>query len=368
MTAHFGNPLAEQRALRAGSAVVLLPDAEVVAVSGADRLSWLDSMTSQALGGLAAGQSAETLLLDPSGRIEQVIRVLDDGTTAWLLLDAGRGAALAAFLDRMRFLLRVEVAVRSGEFVTLAALGDGGASDALAALAAAPAGVPLRWVDPWPGVVAGGVGYAAGGAGEADSDADAGAGDAPGAAAHPGRDWRLTLTLVPAERRADAEALPQAGELALEALRIAAWRPSVAELDATSIPHELDWLRTAVHLDKGCYRGQETVAKVHNLGHPPRRLTMLHLDGSDNVFAAAGDAVLAAGAEVGRVTSAGIHFEDGPLALAVLRRSVDPDAPLTVVASGGEVAASQEVIVPPDAGRSVEVPRLARLGGARRER
>lgn len=348
MTAHFGNPVAEQRALLAGAAVVLLPAAEVVTITGPDRLSWLDSMTSQSIRALEPGHSAETLLLDPSGRIEQVIRVLDDGVVTWLLLDVGRGAALAAFLQRMRFTLRVEVAVVGAEFVTVASLDDGAA---VAALAAAPNGVQLRWTDSWPGVVAGGVGYAAGG----------------GSAPHPGSDWHLALTLVPASHRADAEALPQAGELALDALRIAAWRPSVAELDATSIPHELDWLRTAVHLDKGCYRGQETVAKVHNLGHPPRRLTLLHLDGSENVFAAAGDAVLADGVEVGRVTSAGIHVEDGPIALAVLRRGVDPAAELTVAAADGRVAASQQVIVPPDAGRSVEVPKLARLGGVRRQ-
>src|SRR5699024_12183905 len=103
---------------------------------------------------------------------------------------------------------------------------------------------------------------------------------------HPGAGWAWTQTIVePAqwERLAGEADLPCAGSLAAEALRIAAWRPRwETEVDERSIPHESDWLRSAVHLEKGCYRGQETVAKVHNRGHAPRRLTMLHLDGSEN--------------------------------------------------------------------------------------
>ena len=72
-----------------------------------------------------------------------------------------------------------------------------------------------------------------------------------------------------------------AGTWAYEALRIAAGRPRLGlDTDHRTIPHELGWIETAVHLSKGCYRGQETVARVHNLGHPPRRLVRLHLDGA----------------------------------------------------------------------------------------
>ena len=189
--------------------------------------------------------------------------MLDDGETTWLLLDAGTGAGLFAFLDRMRFMLRVEVADRSAEFATVGSLGA-------AALPARPRRSPTAsrsiWHDPWAAVVAGGHQYAT-------------------TAAHPAADWHYSETLVERSRLGELDALPAAGTLALEALRIAAWRPRAAtEVDETTIPHELDWLRSAVHLTKGCYRGQETVAKVHNLGHPPRRLVMLHLDGSDGVL------------------------------------------------------------------------------------
>jgi folate-binding Fe-S cluster repair protein YgfZ len=116
-----------------------------------------------------------------------------------------------------------------------------------------------------------------------------------------------------------------------------------------------------VHLTKGCYRGQETVAKVHNLGHPPRRLVALQLDGSDSVLPVRGAAVRVGDAVVGAVTSAALHYEDGPIALAVVRRSVSVDAEFAVDTDAGPVSAAQEVIVPPEAGATANVPRLTRL-------
>jgi folate-binding protein YgfZ len=322
-----GNPYTQQRALVAGEAVVDLSDRDVLTITGPDRLTWLDSLTSQSIAKLAPGESAETLLLDPSGRVEYAIRVVDDGETAWLLLDPGTGAGLLAFLERMRFMLRVGVADRSADFSTVGSLGR-----------AVPDAV-VTWADPWRSVVPGGHQYS--------TD-------------HPAADWVYTESLVP---KATALAGPLAGPAALEALRIAAWRPRAAtEVDATTIPHELDWLRSAVHLSKGCYRGQETVAKVHNLGHPPRRLVLLHLDGSDNVLPESGAIVTSGETEVGRVTAAALHYELGPIALAVVKRSTDPAAVLTVQG----IAAAQQLIVPPDAGAEADIPRLPRLGAVRR--
>ncbi|MFT4214448.1 MAG: glycine cleavage T C-terminal barrel domain-containing protein, partial [Microbacterium sp.] len=155
-----------------------------------------------------------------------------------------------------------------------------------------------------------------------------------------------------------------AGRLAADALRVAAWRPRAAnEADGRTLPHEADWLRTAVHLDKGCYRGQETVAKVHNLGHPPRRLVSLQLDGSDGELPQPGAVVYAGDDVVGTVTSVARHHDEGPIALAFVKRTTAVDAPLTV---GEErIAAAQETIVPPDAGSTANVPRLPRLSRRR---
>jgi tRNA-modifying protein YgfZ len=334
---HYGNPLGEQRALAAGDAVVDLSDRGVVTVTGPDRLSFLDSLTSQSLKGLRPGESAETLQLDPTGRVEFIIRVIDDGETAWLLTDDA--APVAAWLDRMRFMQRVEVADVSAEYSTIGSLRP--LEQGAAVEAAAPNGVPLVWVDPWNSVSAGGWQYA-------ERDAYA---------------WGYSETLVPRSAPAIATA---AGTLALEALRIAAWRPRGTEIDDRTIPHELDWLRSAVHLNKGCYRGQETVAKVHNLGHPPRRLVMLHLDGSEGVHAAAGDVVSLGDTAVGTITSAGLHFELGPIALAVVKRTTDPTAQLTVSSQGVAIAAGQEVIVPVGAGAVADIPRIPRLGAVTR--
>jgi folate-binding protein YgfZ len=359
--AHYGNPVAEQRTLLAG-AIVDLSHRGVISVSGADRLSWLNSLTSQSLTGLAPGQSTESLLLGVSGRVEYDMRVIDDGDTAWLLVDADELPGLLAWLLKMRFMLRVVVTDRSAEFATLGSIGA--SNDALDAVAASPNGVALVWRDPWAAVSAGGHQYAE-------------------VAEHPGAEWLWRETLVGREllgaladrvRNGDVAA---AGVLASEALRIAAWRPRRAtEGDEKTIPHELDWMRSAVHLSKGCYRGQETVAKVHNLGHPPRRLVFLHLDGTDNVLPAPGDQVVLpaqAGAEagdpdvVGQVTSSGIHYELGPIALAVVRRSTPVEPDLGVLSDGIVVAAGQEVIVPPEAGSVVgRIRRMPRLGVMRR--
>jgi len=361
---HYGDPVAEQRMLTAGRAIVDLSDRGVVTVTGADRLTWLDSLTSQALTSLAPGDSAETLLLDPNGRVEHSIRLIDDGDTAWLLVEASQTAALTAWLDRMRFMMRVEVADVSTEWATLLQFMPSGAD--LLVAPAAPNGVSLLWRDPWARVQAGGWQYA--------DDAD-----------HPGIGYSAVELLIERARLGEvvetvrATTIGVAGILALEALRIAAWRPRFGtEVDDRTLPHELDWLRSAVHLSKGCYRGQETVAKVHNIGHPPRRLVMLHLDGSDAQLPGAGCSVLNGDTVVGVVTSSARHHELGPIALAIVKRSLDPTAALVVASDdeGGDgtgagaavvgIAAAQQVIVPPSAGATAGVPRLPRLGAVQR--
>lgn len=320
---HYGDPTAEQRALAAGRAFVDQSNLGVVTVTGPDRLAWLDSLTTQSVARLEPGESTELMVLSPQGRVEHVAAVVDDGSTTWLVSETAQG--LARFLDRMRFMMQVEVADASERWAVL------GSPEGLGA-APAPA---VEWQDPWPRIGDGGTTYVA----------------AESAAAAP---WSWRLSIVPREllgevaAQAQAKGLTPAGTWAFEALRIAAHRPRMLEVDATTLPHELDWLRTAVHLHKGCYRGQETVAKVHNVGRPPRRLTMLHLDGSDADLPLAGAEVTLGGETVGRVTSASRHYELGPIALAVLKRSVDPTATLTVAGESGPMSAAQEVIVNSD--------------------
>ncbi|HEV7955666.1 MAG TPA: glycine cleavage T C-terminal barrel domain-containing protein [Marisediminicola sp.] len=343
VASHYGNPFAEQRALAAGAAVVDLSNRAVLSVRGPDRLTWIDSITSQAVKNLLPGDSTETLVLDQTGRLEYAVKLFEDGETLWMLLEAEAAPGLLAWLGKMRFMLRVEPEDRSRDLATIGSMGD------LGLPAHRPSGERLVWRDPWSKVAPGGYQYSA-------------------VDGHPASDWNWTETIV--ERRelgGIAAAHTAVGMLAAEALRIEAWRPRLAtEGDEKTIPHELDWLRSAVHLAKGCYRGQETVAKVHNLGHPPRRLVMLHLDGSDAVLPAPQDEVTLDGKVVGRITSSAMHFELGPIALAVIKRTTDPTATLSVTAGNTVVAAAQEIIVPPDAGAVAAVPRLPRLGAVQR--
>jgi hypothetical protein len=123
----------------------------------------------------------------------------------------------------------------------------------------------------------------------------------------------------------------QVGTWALDAERVAAHRPRIGfETDHKSIPNEIGVLNGAVHMNKGCYRGQETVAKIFNLGNPPRRLVMLHLDGSDVAFPASGTKIENDGVVVGFIGTVARHHELGTIALAIVKRNTPIEATLTV--------------------------------------
>jgi tRNA-modifying protein YgfZ len=319
VAAHYGDPMREQRATEESAGFVDRSNRGVLRITGQDRLSWLHSLTTQHLEGLAAGAGAQALILSPTGHIEHHLTLADDGAAVWVHVEPGTAGALAEFLDSMRFMTRVEVADVSRDYAVLTLLG------------------------PHSGDLAAGL-------------------DAEAARVNPGPFGTIDLIVA-------RDLLPEAaGELvrrgaavagmwAFEALRIAARIPRLGlDTDHRAIPHEVGWIETAVHLNKGCYRGQETVARVHNLGHPPRRLVFLHLDGSVDRLPAHGDPVELNGpgpesTVVGVTGSAARHYELGPIALALVKRTVPVDA--TLLAGG--VAAAQEVIVPPDAGANVKV-------------
>ncbi len=338
---HFSNPLIEQRLLAEGKAAVFLGPRGIITVAGEDRLAWLHSLLSQNLKSLQPGQSAEALLLDPNGHIEQVIHFLDDGETSWLIVEASSREPLLAWLNKMVFRMKVQVSDRSEDFAVIGRMA--GPVEG----AAVSNAVDLVWQDPWPGVVSGGVRYAL---------------------TWPAKwPWFESLVRVENLQKVLSNYEP-AGTMAYDALRVAAHRPrQLTEVDEKSLPHEYDWMSTAVHLTKGCYRGQETVAKVHNLGHPPRRLAFLHLDGSGHALPESGDPVLISGAdfEKGKITIAVNHYEMGPIALAILSRSVPEDATLHVATSAGQIVASQEVIVPQSAGKAANLPKRNLLMGGK---
>jgi hypothetical protein len=314
VAAHYGDPLREQRVMAAEGALVDRSNRGIVTVTGPDRLTWLHSLTSQQLERLKPGQTAQALILSPQGHLEHHLTLADDGTRAWIHVEPGTAPALAAYLDSMRFMLRVEVEDVTQRYGVLSFAG--GLPQGAIARASADLGGLVMMAGPFCGDVI------------IERDGIAGA---------------------PAKL-----GLAVAGMWALEAARIAAHvaRPGL-DTDHKTLPHEVGLIDSAVHLSKGCYRGQETVARVHNLGHPPRRLVFLHLDGSVDRLPAHGSPITdgPAGGEVGVVGSAALHYELGPIGLGLVKRTVPVQA--TLLADG--VAAGQEVIVSPDAGANVQV-------------
>ena len=310
VAAHYGDPYAEQRALAAGWGVVDASHRPVLKITGADRLSWLHSLSTQHLERLAPGESAQTLILSPQGHVQYELTLTDDGDTTWAHVEPGTSAGVLEFLISMRFMLAVEAEDVSSDYAVLTVQGP-----------AVPA--------------------------ELDTPAAVRIGTDAGTDLILARD---SLVQTVADLRSAGAAL--AGMWAHEALRIAAGCPRLGlDTDHRTIPHEVGWIGTAVHLDKGCYRGQETVARVHNLGHPPRRLVLLQLDGSVDRLPAHGSPVEFDGTQVGSMGSSARHYELGPIGLALIKRTTPVDAALQ--ADG--IAAAQEVLVSPDAGANVQI-------------
>lgn len=397
---HFGNPLREQALLAQGQAWAWL-SRDVVEVSGADRLSYLTTVSTQVLTDLENdGHCRQVLFLDANGHIlyaalavsalvpapvagglsgaDGAARTADAtaGQTSasratpgasvpgeqsvLLLVDAGCGEGLAQLLNSRRFMLRVQAQVHP-DLQVAGAIGDG--VQKLAGVVDEKSLV-TTWHDPWPGITPGGstyftgarhpgANYHAGGvvvaleAGQTAPDQAAASGQEPGQALA-----AAGLT----------QGLTQVGELAWEALRIEAGLPRWArEVDARAIPNELDWLRTGVHLNKGCYPGQETIARTVNLGRPPRRLVQLQLAGWQGQLPEVGARVYLpvgdnpAGKAVGTITSVARHWELGNIALALVRRGVPAQAELAVDLEDGYESASQELLVDP-AGKAEASP------------
>jgi folate-binding protein YgfZ len=283
---HFGEPVKEQRALEAGTAWADLSHHNIIAVSGQDRLKWLHDLTTQFVSDLQPGVWMANMILDAKGHVEFQFNVVDDGTTTFLILDPGYSEQLIAYLTKMKFMLRVDVKDASNDFAVLRA---------------------------------------------------------PGAPTEIGGPFALVPRAEVEEmKKTFGGVATQVGTWALDAERVAAHRPRIGfETDHKSIPNEIGVLHGAVHMKKGCYRGQETVAKIYNLGNPPRRLVLLHLDGSDVGFPAVGTKIENDGVVVGFIGTVARHHELGTIALAMVKRNTPIDATLSV----DGVPAAQQVIV-----------------------
>ena len=284
---HCGEVAKEQRALADGKAWADLSHRTVVAVSGEERLAYLHAVTTQHVENLQPGVWKDGLILDAQGHIAHQFILVDDGTTTFLQVDSERAQLLISYLTKMKFMMKVDVRDASSEFVILRAPGK--TDDIGGPYALVPVSEKKETID------------------------------------------------------AFNQANLQVGMWAIEAERVASGRARIGlETDHKSIPNELGLLNGAVHMKKGCYPGQETVAKVFNLGHPPRRLVLLHLDGSDVKIPAHASPVFNGETEVGFVGTVARHYELGTIALAIIKRTVPANATLHVEG----IPASQEILVP----------------------
>jgi len=326
VAAHYGDPAREQRLLATAAGVVDRSNRGVLAIPGEDRLTWLHSLTTQHLSGLAPMTGTELLVLTPHGHVEHHAVVLDDGTTTLLDVEPGTAGALLDFLNRMRFLMRVEPTDATGAWAVLSVVGPSSV-EAVARLGVPPLDAPRVAPVPGPKFAASSVAPTA--------TASYPVAEVPGGGYARRMAYGVDL-IVPRDAVStvvDRLSVPPAGLWAFEAMRVAQRRPRLGhDTDHRTLPAEVGWLAEAVHLDKGCYRGQETVARVHHLGRPPRRLVLLHLDGivTDELPASGTPVTLPDGREVGFVGTAARHYELGPVALAVIKRSVADDAELRV--------------------------------------
>lgn len=346
---HYGDPFSEQRAAETDAVLVDRSHRAVLTLTGADRQSWLHNISTQHVSELPDGSSTQNLSLDGQGRVEDHWLQTELGGVTYLDTEPWRGEPLLSYLSKMVFWSDVTPAAadlavlsligpRLADRAVLDVLALDALPDELVAIALAGGGFVRRMPAP---------------AGQIELDLLVPRADAAG--------WQA--------RFAQAGVRP-AGVWAYEAHRVAAVRPRLGvDTDERTIPHEVRWIggpgAGAVHLDKGCYRGQETVARVHNLGKPPRMLVLLHLDGSVD-RPCTGDPVLAGGRAVGRLGTVVDHVDLGPIALALLKRGLPADTELATGPEASVAAVIDADSLPPSeqigAGR-LAVERLR--GGAR---
>ena len=301
---HYGDPLREQKLLSEKVATVDLSHLAVLEVTGEDRHTFLHSLTSADFLHTKPRDSLLTLILSPHGQIEHLLKAIIEENQIWLIIENFAKDQLLKYLTSMVFMSRVEIKDRSQDFAVV--------HDSIFELHEYSTWLtPVNFAN-HPIVNAG---FSAGG------DPNQYLKLRPGI--FEGRQY-----LIPRNKLEDYLIAQKnlAGTWALEALRIAAVVVREGfDFDHKTLPHEVGLIGNAVHLEKGCYRGQETVARVHNLGRPPRKLVLIHLDGLAERLPAMGSEVKLNGETVGNSYSTTRHFELGPLALALVK-SKTPDA------------------------------------------
>lgn len=330
---HYGDPMIEQRRAEMGTGLVDRGQRGLISVAGPDRHDWLNKLTSQLLMPLADNSTTQALVLSPNGHIEHHFGVTEVGGITYLDTEPGTTEPLVKYLEMMKFWSDVQVSDISTDFQQLSLVGP-----------KTLAGVPVLT---GPSAV-----------------------ELPDGGFARGTEWGVDLFVPRARAGVVAGELISAGASPVgtwadDALRIPRRIPRAGvDTDDRTIPNEVGLLGVAVHMNKGCYRGQETVARVANLGRPPRRLVMLNLDGTQDVLPIPGqDVTTVEGRVVGRVGTVAIHHEDGPIALALVKRNIGPE---TALLAGGVDARVDPADALNDEGRPVSAIDRAAFAKIRR--
>ncbi|HIW95093.1 MAG TPA: folate-binding protein [Candidatus Corynebacterium gallistercoris] len=345
---HYGDPLVEQRRVEQRPGLVDQWDRVAIEVSGEERLTWLNNLISQKVNAIAPGQTTYGLVLDVQGRVQFFFGISCLPEAVVLDVAATHADGLERYLSSMIFWSQVEV--RRLDWARLTVVGQSllaAGSSSFVGDATAPPPLPNNL------------------AVDLSSVPHVQMLRTHRLGSIPAVDVWVPRSEVVAVWDALAESAAPIGRMAYDALRITGRVPAMEDLDEKTIPHEVPFFlgpeglaqgatqagveadgptSAAVHLNKGCYRGQETVSRVHNLGKSPRVLVLVHLDGSANRLPELGSPVQAGSRAIGRVGTS-IHDADyGPVALALVKRSVveklatDPAAVPALSANGVDLA------------------------------
>jgi folate-binding protein YgfZ len=290
----YGDVTAEYQALHGGTAVI---DGQhrAVQVAGPDAEAFLDSLLSQDLTGLDDGKVVRSLLLGPRGKLRALLWVARFGDAFLLVADSEPAATVEA--DLTRFKLRVD-AVIDPPAPVVDLLGPG-----------------------------------------ADRLATSALGDGTRSLSAPlGRLRRHFLLNTGLGEVAAAGAQP-VGRLAHTAVRVEMGEPVMGvDVDEATIPQETGLETEAVSFTKGCYLGQELVARIDSRGHVNRHLRGVVL--GENALPPEGAAVVAGETDVGSITSVSESLQVGaPIGLGLIRREVDPGTPVEIRWPGGSAKA-----------------------------
>ncbi len=318
MPKHFGDPLAEYRTAREQAVVIDVSHRSKIEIQGADRLGFLQNFCTNDVVQLPAGHGCEAFLTSPQAKILAHLRIFKHDDSLWLDAAPGLGARIAQHLERYHITENVEIIDRTAEYAQVHLTGP-----LLLTLCDADSARRMERLSDLEGF----------GTKDRGGAVQVRRNDVLG---QPGYD----VVISPARPQWN-EAARWAGMAAFEILRIEAGTPEYGQdIDDSNLPQEVNRTERAISFTKGCYVGQETVARIKAYGHVNRLLVGLRFPEARTV--PPGARVLAGEQEIGKVTSCVVSPRLGAgIALGYVRRGHEqPGKAVEVEADAGRIPAT----------------------------